>query len=156
MGRRVHACAPSRRAAFTLWETALVLAILGITLLLTTPAFVDFGTLRPQSDAEAVLALLRDARHEAIETGTVVALRLDPASGRWRADTTGVSGMGVLTSGTLDLAGSTTLETDQDRLQFLFQPTGAAFADSVGVRGVSGSAMVLVDPWTGVARAEAR
>lgn len=147
---------PRMRRGFTLWETALVLAILGITLALAAPAFVDFGALKAQSDAESVLALLRDARREALASGTVVALRLDPASGRWRADTTGVAGMGELTSGTLELAGSATLVTDQERLQFLFQPSGAAFADSVGVRNASGVTMVLVDPWTGVARAESR
>jgi prepilin-type N-terminal cleavage/methylation domain-containing protein len=145
-----------RRSGFTLWETALVLAILGIVLVLTAPAYVDFGTLKAQSEAEPVLTLLREARRSAIETGTVVTLRLDPTSGRFRADTIGLVGMGTIADGTVDLGGAATMVTDADRLQFIFQPTGAAFADSVGVRGPSGTVMVLVDPWTGVPRADAR
>ena len=141
---------------FTLWETALVLAVLGVSLLLAAPALVDFGTNKPQSDAEGLLALLRDARREAVQTHTVVAVRLDPTTGRFRMDTTGTVGMGTYTSGTLELGGATVLVTDLPRLQFLFQPTGATFADSVGVRGPNGTVMVTVDPWTGVPRADAR
>lgn len=150
------AVARRRRAGFTLWETALVLAVLAVTLLLAAPAMVDFGAIKAQSDAEPMLTLLREARHEAIATGTVATLRIDPVSGRWRVDTTGVSGMATLASGAIDLGGATTLVTDADRLQFIFQPTGASFADSVGVRGQNGTVMVLVDPWTGVPRVEAR
>lgn len=145
-----------RRGGFTLWETALVLAVLAVTLLLTAPAMVHFGAIKAQSDAEPVVDLLRNARHEAIESGTVTTLHLDPASGRWRVDTTGVAGMATLASGAIDLGGSTTLVTDADRLQFVFQPTGAVFADSVGVRGGNGTVMVLVDPWSGVPRVEPR
>ncbi len=144
------------RGGFTLWETALVLAVLAITLLLAAPAIVDFGKLRAATGSQPVLDLLRDTRREAIQTGTVATLRLDPASGRWRVDTTGVAGMAPLATGTIDLGGATTLVTDAYRLQFIFQPTGAAFADSVGVRDQGGTVMVLVDPWTGIARAEPR
>lgn len=146
---------PARRG-FTLWETALVLAVLGVSLLLAAPALVDFGTTKPASDAEGLLALLRDARREAVQTHTMVAVRLDPVSGRFRVDTTGTVGMGTYASGTLELGGATVLVTDLPRLQFLFQPTGATFGDSVGVRGPGGTVMVSVDPWTGVARADAR
>ena len=51
---------------------------------------------------------------------------------------------------------ATVLVTDLARLQFLFQPTGTAFADSVGVRGPAGTVMVTVDPWNGMPRADAR
>lgn len=147
---------PPVRRGFTLWETALVLAVLSITLLLAAPALTEFGTNKAKSDAEGLLELLRVARREAVETSTVVAVRLDPTTGRFRIDTTGTAGMGPFTTGTLDLGGATTLVTDQARLQFLFQPTGAAFADSVGVRGPGGTVMVFVDGWTGVAHAVAR
>ena len=40
-----------RRRGFTLWETALVLAVLGVTLVLAAPAIVDFGANKPLSDA---------------------------------------------------------------------------------------------------------
>ena len=146
---------PTRRG-FTLWETALVLAVLSITLLLAAPALGDFGMNKSKSDAEGLLELLRVARREAVETSTMVAVRLDPTTGRFRIDTTGVAGQAAFATGTLDLGGATTLITDLARLQFLFQPTGAAFADSVGVRGPSGTVMVTVDGWSGVAHAVAR
>ncbi len=144
------------RRGFTLWETALVLAVLAVTLLLAAPAIGDFGAQKQPTDADALLALLRDSRREAVHINALVALRMDPTTGRYRVDTTGVHGMGKMKEGTLELGGATTLVTDLARLQFLFQPTGAAFADSVGVRGPSGTVMVTVDPWSGVARADAR
>lgn len=141
---------------FTLWETALVLAVLAVTLVLAAPAISDFGQNKATSDADSILALLRAARRESIQANAVVALRLDPTSGRYRMDTTGVVGMGPWVEGTLELGGATVLVTDQSRLQFIFQPTGATFSDSVGVRGPGGTLMVSVDPWTGVPRADAR
>ena len=144
------------RRGFTLWETALVLAVLTVTLVLSAPAIVDFGTVKPESDSESLLNLLRAARREAVQTGTVVAVRLDPTTGRFRVDTTGTTGTGRSSSGTLELGGATVLVTDLARLQFLFQPTGAAFADTVAVRGPRGTVMVSVDAWSGVAHADPR
>jgi Tfp pilus assembly protein FimT len=144
------------RRGFTLWEISLVFAVLVVALVLAAPALVDFGTQKEESDAEALLGLLRDARRQSVQHSASVAVRLDPTSGKYRIDTTGVNGMGVLTEGDLELGGATVLVTDLARLQFLFQPTGASFSDSVGVRGPNGTVMVTVDPWSGVARAEQR
>ena len=144
------------RRGFTLWEMALVLAVLAVTLALAAPAIGNFGVVKPRGDAEPLLALLRDARGEAVYASAQVAVRLDPASGSYRVDTTGVNGMGPYATGTLDLGGATVFVSDLDRLQFLFQPSGASFSDSVAVRGPGGTKMVIVDVWTGVARAESR
>ncbi|MCX5756691.1 MAG: prepilin-type N-terminal cleavage/methylation domain-containing protein [Gemmatimonadetes bacterium] len=144
------------RRGFTLWEMALVLAVLAISLLLAAPAIGNFGLTRPRGDAEPLLDLLRTARGEAVFASAIVAVRLDPTSGAFRVDTTGVHGMGTYAAGHIDLGGATVFVSDLDRLQFLFQPSGASFADSVAVRGPGGTQMVKVDPWTGVARAEAR
>ncbi len=144
------------RSGFTLWEMAIVLAVLGVTLLLAAPALGDFGQYKVEGDAEPVLQLLRDARRQAVQSGTTVAVRLDPTSGVFRVDTTGVNGMGQYVAGTIDLGGSTVFDTDLRRLQFLFQPTGASFSDSVAVRGPGGTVMIQVDPWTGVAFANPR
>jgi Tfp pilus assembly protein FimT len=144
------------RGGFTLWETALVLAVLVVTLVLAAPAMVSFGSDKVPTDADALLALLRDARRNAIKHSALVAVRLDPESGRYRVDTTGVKGMGLMADGRLELGGATVLVSDQPRLQFLFQPNGASFSDSVGVRGPNGTVMVFVDPWSGVAHADAR
>jgi Tfp pilus assembly protein FimT len=145
-----------RRPGFTLWEISLVFAVMVVALVLAAPALVDFGTQKEQTDAEVLLGLLRDARRQSVQHSAQVAVRLDPTSGKYRVDTTGVNGMGVLTEGDLELGGATVLVTDLARLQFLFQPTGASFSDSVGVRGPNGTVMVMVDPWSGVARAEPR
>ena len=48
------------------------------------------------------------------------------------------------------------LVTPLPRLTFVFKPTGAAFADTVVVRGTTSSVLVGVDPWSGVAYAAAR
>lgn len=144
------------RGGFTLWEMALVLTVLAVTLLLAAPALGSFGLKKPRGDAEPLLELLRAARGEAVYASAIVAVRLDPASGAFRMDTTGVNGMGPYAVGTIDLGGATVFVTELDRLQFLFQPTGASFSDSVAVRGPGGTQMVKVDMWTGVARAEAR
>jgi Tfp pilus assembly protein FimT len=149
--RKLHS-----RKGFTLWETALVLAVLVVTLVLAAPAMVGFGADKVPTDADAILVLLRDARRSAVAHSALVAVRLDPETGRFRVDTTGVKGMGTLTEGKLELGGATKLVTDLARLQFIFQPTGASFSDSVGVRGPNGTMMVTVDPWSGVARADAR
>ncbi len=135
---------------------ALVLAVLAVTLLLAAPAIGNFGVAKAPGDAEPLLTLLRDARAEAVRGSAVVAVRLDPTSGMFRVDTTGVQGMGPYAAGTIDLGGATVFVTELERLQFLFQPSGASFSDSVAVRGPGGNTMVLVDPWTGVARAETR
>ena len=68
----------------------------------------------------------------------------------------GVNGFGTLASGRLDLGVTHTLVTDLPRLQYVFRPTGAAFADSVVVRGGMVPLVVRVDPWSGVARADSQ
>lgn len=144
------------RRGFTLWEMAIVLAVMSVAAVLVAPALVRLGEPAPPRTADVVLSLLRDARKAAIERNATVTLRIDPVSGHYRADSTGVSGTGMLAEGTLALGATETLITDQPRLVFVFRPTGAAFADSVLVRGAGDAALVFVDPWSGVARADAR
>jgi hypothetical protein len=83
-----------------------------------------------------------------------VILRLDPKTLRYEVDTLGFQGSGLFASGKLDLDIMQSLVTDQPRLQFVFRPTGAAFADSVVVRGGERPLTVRVDRWSGVARAD--
>ncbi len=71
---------PRVRRGFTLWETALVLAVLAVTLLLAAPAIGDFGAQKQPTDADALLALLRDSRREAVHINALVALRMDPTA----------------------------------------------------------------------------
>jgi prepilin-type N-terminal cleavage/methylation domain-containing protein len=144
------------RRGFTLWETALVLAILAIVITLAAPAGARFGADVPQTSADGLLRLLHDSRKLAIDSNAVVWLRVDPSSGKFRVDSTGLLSSGEVTEGTLSMGATEKLETSLERLVYIFQPTGAGLSDSVLVRGGDRPLMVFVDPWSGVARAEPR
>jgi len=145
-----------RRIGFTLLEMGIVLAIMAVSAMLVAPALARMGQGKPPGIGDAVIKLLGDARKIAIERNESVTLRLDPTSGRYRADTVGVAGSGELGEGTLALGAQETMITDLPRLVYVFHPTGSAFADTVLVRGPTTSVMVAVDPWNGVAHASAR
>ena len=145
-----------RRNGFTLLEMGIVLAIMAVSAMLVAPALSRMGQGKPPGIGEDVVRLLNDARKIAIERNETVTLRLDPTSGRYRADTVGVAGSGELGEGTMALGAQETLVTDLPRLVYVFHPTGSAFADTVLVRGAGASALVWVDPWNGVAYAAAR
>lgn len=146
----------TRRRGFTLLELAIVLAVMAVASMLVAPALSRFGTEQPPRSEDRLLTLLADARKAAFTHGAQVTLRLDPASGAYRADTTTTMGTGILGEGTLDLAMEERLVTTLPRLTYIFKPTGAAFADTVIVRGTTSSVMVSVDPWSGQAYASAR
>ena len=134
----------------------MVLLVMAIAATLAAPAFSRFGSEQPPGGADAMVGLLRDAHKAAIEYNAAVTLRLDPKTLNYQADTSGVNGFGTLASGRLDLGVTHTLVTDLPRLQYVFRPTGAAFADSVVVRGGMVPLVVRVDPWSGVARADSQ
>jgi prepilin-type N-terminal cleavage/methylation domain-containing protein len=143
----------SARRGFTLWELTLVLAIMSVTALLAVPAFARLGTEQPPGPADQMLGLLHDARKVAIDNHVTAMLRLDPKTYRYQLDTIG-NGAAKYIEGALDLGTTQTLVSDQPRLQYLFRSTGAAFADTVVVRGGGRPVTVRVDPWSGVARAD--
>lgn len=132
----------------------MVLLVMAIATTLAAPAFARLGSEKPATAADAMLALLRDTRRVAIENNATATLRVDPKSLRYQVDTAGVNGFGVMSSGTLDLGFGQTLESDLPRLQYVFRSTGAAFADTVVVRGGPVPLIVRVDPWSGRARAD--
>jgi prepilin-type N-terminal cleavage/methylation domain-containing protein len=142
------------RPGFTLWELTMVLLIMSIAATLAVPAFARLGSEKPATAADAVLGLLHDARKAAIDYNATTTLRLDPKTLKYEVDTSGVAGFGELASGTLDLGMSQTLQTDLPRLQYIFRPTGATFADTVVVHGGPKQLTIRVDPWSGVAHAD--
>ncbi len=156
LGLRASVFGLRASAGFTLLEMAIVLAIMAVSAILVAPALARMGEGKPPAVGDDVVKLLSDARKIAIQRNETVTLRLDPASGRYRADTVGVGGSGELGEGAMALGAQETLVTDQARLVFVFHPTGSAFADSVVVRGAGSTALVYVDPWSGVAHAYAR
>lgn len=144
------------RRGFTLWELTMVLLIMGIAATLAAPAFARLGADKPGTPADAMVGLLHDARKVAIDHNATATLRLDPKTLKYQLDTAGVNGFGMMATGILDLGMAQSLVTDQPRLQYVFRPTGAAFADTVVVRGGDIPLIVRVDPWSGVARADSR
>ncbi len=149
-------CERPVRAGYTLWELTMVLLVMAIAATLAAPAFARIGADQPAGGADAMLGLLRDARKAAVEFNSDVTLRLDPKTLDYALDTSGVNGSALFASGTLDLGGSQSLVTDQPRLQYVFRATGAAFADTVVLRGGRVPLVVRVDPWSGVARADSQ
>lgn len=145
-----------QRRGFTLLEMAIVLAVMAVSAMLVAPAFSRMGEGKPPAVGDDVIKLLTDARRISIDRNETVTLRLDPVSGRYRADTVGVSGSGELGEGTMTLGAQEGLVTDLPRLVYVFHPTGATLADTVLVRGAGAAALVAVDPWSGVAYATSR
>lgn len=132
----------------------MVLLVMAIAASLAAPAFARFGTDQPTGAADKLIGLLHDARKAAIDFNATVTLRMDPKTLKYQLDTSGTNGAGRLAEGVLDLGLTQTLVSDQLRLQYVFRPSGAAFADTVIVRGGDVPLVVRVDPWSGVARAD--
>lgn len=144
------------RRGFTLFETVVVLAVLAVAAALAAPAFARFGAGAdgPDDAARALLDVLRASRRAAVERGVTVTVAVDPASGRYAADSAGAEGAGPLGGGVLPFDGPGAVRTAAARLRYTFRPSGAALADSAAVRTPTGGALVVVDPWTGDARVE--
>lgn len=141
------------RRGYTLLEMSIVLAILSVAATLVVPALVDLGATPPHRTGDALLTLLHASRQAAIDRNVTVALVIDPVTGKFEVDSTGLSGAGELAEGQIDLALTEALVTDLPRLQYTFRPNGAAMGDTVRVRGTDSSLVVSVDPWNGVASA---
>lgn len=144
------------RTGFTLWEMAIVMAIMAILTTLAAPAFARFGADRVRSTTDIFVELINNARKVAVRHNVVATLTIDPESGHFRLDTVGVSGLGVVAEDTLQLGVSERLETLSPRLRYMFRPTGAAFGDTVTIHGADSVRVVSVDRWSGVANARAR
>jgi prepilin-type N-terminal cleavage/methylation domain-containing protein len=151
---RSEGSAIPRRSGFTLWELTMVLLVMAIAASLAAPAFGRLGTEQPSRGADQLLGLLRDARKASFDYNATVTLRIDPKSLNYQVDTSTVIGKGTLAAGVLEMGLTETLVSDQPRLTYVFRPSGAAYADTVVVRGSEMPLVVRVDPWTGVARAD--
>jgi prepilin-type N-terminal cleavage/methylation domain-containing protein len=145
-----------RRAGFTLWEIATVMLIMAIVATITVPAYVHFGEDREPTSLDLLLKVLHDTRALAIEHSVEATLLIDPVSGHYRVDTTSSFGTGLAAEDSLKFGVTEGLETSLPRLRYTFRPSGAAFGDSVIVRGIDSTRVLIVDTWSGVAHATAR
>ena len=144
------------RLGFTLIEMIVVLIVIAVTAGLIAPAMMRMsGVSTDDSESAPLAALLRSARRQALEGGSVVTVIIDPKEARYRADTTGPRGAGLLGEGELAFEPGVSLESDSLRVRFTFRPDGSVFGDTLMVHGSMGSSRVSVDRWTGAIRVEA-
>jgi prepilin-type N-terminal cleavage/methylation domain-containing protein len=153
---RDASAAHRRRSGFTLWEIATVLLIVAIVTTLTAPAFVRLGDERDKTSEDILVKLLRDTRLLAIEHSVEATLIIDPETGHFRVDTTSSFGSGRVVEDTLHFPAAEGLESALPRIRYVFRPTGAAFGDSVTVRGGDSSRVLIIDTWSGVPHAITR
>lgn len=144
------------RRGFTLWEMTMVFAVMSVTALFVIPAWTGRNDPPPATGGDALVALLTSARRVAIDGRQLVQLHLDPRSGAYRVDTTGVAGTGLLAEGTIALDAFESFETDAVRVRYEFSPSGASFGDSLLVRGAGETRLLALDPWSGVVVTHAR
>jgi hypothetical protein len=130
--------------------------IVAVVATLTAPAFVSLGQDRPQTSQDVLVKLLRDTRMLAIERAVEATLIIDPESGHYRVDTTSSFGTGKVAEDTLRFAAAEGLESNLPRIRYVFRPTGAAFGDSVTLRGSDSTRVLFIDTWSGMTHAIAR
>lgn len=144
------------RRGYTLLEMSITLAVLSIAAMLVAPALVDFGQQHARSTGSELINLLAAARRTAIDSNVTVTVIVDPEDGRYRVDSIGPFGRGVVAEGELDLAGFERWETDLPRLAWRIESTGLAFGDTVVARGADTALLIGLDPWNGIAWTDAR
>ena len=130
--------------------------IVAVVATLTAPAFVSLGQDRPQTSQDVLVKLLRDTRMLAIERAVEATLIIDPESGHYRVDTTSSFGTGKVAEDTLRFAAADGLESNLPSIRYVFRPTGAAFGDSVTLRGADSTRVLFIDTWSGMTHAIAR
>jgi len=146
----------SARRGFTLWEIATVLLIVAIVASLTAPAFVRLGEQPAQTSEDILIKVLHDTRSLAIEHSVEATLIIDPETGHYRVDTTSAFGTGRVIEDTLHFPAAEGLESSRPRIRYIFRPTGAAFGDSVTLRGADSTRMLILDTWSGMPHAITR
>lgn len=141
------------RRGVTLIELAVCLAILAIAASLVVPSLTSLGGGRPRETAQEWLDLLRYARRLAIDSNVTVAVVLNPESGDYRIDSTGVGGAGAVETGQIDMLVMEAFRTDAPRLRYFFRPSGSAIGDTARVMGADSAVVTWVDPWNGLPHA---
>ena len=134
----------------------MVMVILAVLTGIAVPAMVKLGEDRPRTSTDLLLDLINDTRRIAIRHNVFATLTINPESGHFRVDTVGSNGVGMAVEDTLDIGVSEAIESELPRLRYMFRATGAAFGDTVVVRGADSTRLLTVDRWTGVAHARGR
>lgn len=142
--------ARERRAGFSLLEVAVVLGILAVAAGAAVPAFRRLIAEDDMTVAtRRVQTLFQLARDSAVRGGAPVTVHVDSVSGLVWLHVRGVFNPADAAGTSLELPRGVRLELSQARARFTFAPSGAAFADSLLLRGPTATRLVTLDPWTG-------
>lgn len=152
--RGVHPSPPARgRRGFTLLEVIVVVALLGVVAGVTLPALAGSPEATARGTVVAgLLSLLEQTRRIALERGTRSQLHLDPATGSYVVTVGGGRTCASAAEGRLQVPSGTTIHGPDGGYVGVFGPTGIAVAESLAVTAGGQTDVILVDPWTGVAR----
>src|SRR5690349_17992617 len=136
----------------TLWEVLLVLALLGAVCGLAAPAvrFVRPETGGVSQVAREIVAVIESARLTAVQRGTTIELRLDPATGQaWVFAAEGDTLRLISTPLLSHLSTAESLAGGEPRPRYVITPDGQTFGRPLVLRGADGIRRIIVDPWTG-------
>ena len=157
----MRSAGPRRGARYeghTLWEVLLVLALLGAIAGLVAPS-IRF--VRPSEDdalraTRDLAAVLERARLTALERGTTIDVRLDPAGGRaWLIAIDGDT-LQLVTVVSFDRVSRAEVSGGGLRPRYLFTPGRGGSGPTLTIRGPNGSRTLSVDPWSGGTRVASR
>jgi prepilin-type N-terminal cleavage/methylation domain-containing protein len=146
------------RRGFTLIEMVVVMIIIGIAAGLSAPAIARIAGFSQTGTTSIVLKLLHDSRQFAILHGVTLTVDLDPKTGRFRVDSSGLGGSGTVIEDSLRLGATEKLETvgflgispdPELRVRYIFYPSGAAIGDSMVIRGSDSTRGIFIDHWSG-------
>ena len=142
----------SRRSpeqGFTLIETLVVLAIVGLVLALVPPVFAGLSGNRLRAAADEVVLTLREARSSAIRTGNTIELVLDPTRRIY-----GVSGEARVRAlpAVVQRFDAAPLADENGLVHIRFFPDGSATEGQVWLRSGRQSTRITIDWLTGLAR----
>jgi prepilin-type N-terminal cleavage/methylation domain-containing protein len=147
------------RAAFTLMEMLVVIAILGVVAGVTAPAIRALRATDPlQAATSEATTLIVRARRTAMERAIPVRVTIDPLTRRYsvRGLVYGAPPESVTTD-SLHVAAEVQMDVPAGRrLVMVFSPTGEVRGDTLVIRWRGQVSAVSADPWTGDAHVTGR
>jgi len=143
------------RRGFTLMELMVVLAMLAIAAAVAAPALRPPRERSAGAAADSLLHVLARARAGAAARGTLVRVEVRAGDGAWVvAGAAGDGGEDTLAAGELPLpADGRLLAGPAGAARVSFEPAGRARAGHMAVTDPGGRIEIVVDPWSGAARA---
>lgn len=142
------------RGGFSLVEMLIVLVILGVAAGAVAPAIRDLRAADPlQAATSEATTLLARTRRTALERAVPMRLSIDARTHRYSVRALAYGAVpDSITSDSLPLDASVSLDGRDRRIVIMFAPTGEARGDTVVLRWRGRVAAVSADQWTGEPR----